>query len=67
MFAKVLAKLEEHSIMLNEVRENGKLIESEIASLKSWRDNFQGKMAMITVLISLLGTLFISIIVSYFK
>ena len=53
LFAKVLVKLEEQSSMLAEVRENGRIIESEIAGLKSWRDNFEGRMTIIAALVSL--------------
>jgi hypothetical protein len=63
MFSRVLAKLEEQGAMLNEIRENGRQTELEIAGLKSWRDNLQGRMTVIAALVStavgLLASLFI--------
>lgn len=67
MFAKVLAKLDEHGAMLQEIRQNSQMVENEIASLKSWKDNFQGKMTIIAALVSIFGTLVVSLIVSLFK
>lgn len=67
MFAKVLVKLEEQSSMLAEVRENGRIIESEIAGLKSWRDNFEGRMTIIAALVSLAGGLVVSLALHYLK
>lgn len=67
LFAKVLVKLEEQSSMLAEVRENGRIIESEIAGLKSWRDNFEGRMTIIAALVSLAGGLVVSLVLHYLK
>ncbi len=67
LFAKVLVKLEEQSSMLAEVRENGRIIESEIAGLKSWRDNFEGRMTIIAALVSLAGGLVVSLALHYLK
>lgn len=61
MFAKVLAKLEEQATMLAEIRENGRQTELEIANLKSWRDNMQGRITIIAILASAL----VGLIVSY--
>lgn len=52
MFAKVLTKLEEQAALLAEIRENGRLTELEIAKLKSWRDNMQGRVAIIAAIVS---------------
>lgn len=52
MFAKVLTKLEEQATLLAEIRENGRLTELEIAKLKSWRDNMQGRVAIIASVVS---------------
>lgn len=52
MFAKVLSKLEEQGALLAEIRENGRQTELEIAGLKSWKDNMQGRIAIIAFLVS---------------
>lgn len=57
MFAKVLAKLDEQAAMLSEIRENSRLTENEIAGLKSWRDEFKGKITILAVLASFGATL----------
>lgn len=67
MFAKVLAKLDEQSAMLTEMRENGRVIESEIADLKSWRDSFEGKMTVWSALTSIVVTALIGLITHYLK
>lgn len=67
MFAKVLAKLDEQNAMLTEMRENGHLIESEIAGLKSWRDGFEGKMTVWSALVSIGVTLVIGVVMHYLK
>lgn len=64
MFAKVLAKLDEHGIMLKDIREAGQQTELEIASLKSWRDNFQGKIAMISIVAGLIASAGINALLS---
>lgn len=60
MFAKVLAKLEEQGAMLTEIRENGRQTELEIASLKSWRDNMQGRIAIIALIVSAVAAFAVS-------
>lgn len=67
MFAKVLAKLEEQNVMLTEMRENGRIIESEIAGLKSWRDTFEGKMTVIAALVSAGVGIVITIVLHFIK
>jgi hypothetical protein len=64
MFAKVLSKLEEQAAMLTEIRENGRQTESEIAGLKSWRDNVQGRITVVAVLLSVIAGLATSLIVA---
>lgn len=65
MFAKVLAKLEEQGTMLSEIRENGRQTELEIATLKSWRDNVQGRLTIIAALVSTAGGIFASLFIWY--
>lgn len=65
MFAKVLAKLEEQGTMLSEIRENGRQTELEIATLKSWRDNVQGRMTIIAALVSTAGGVLASLLIWY--
>lgn len=60
MFAKVLAKLEEQGAMLAEIRENGRQTELEIANLKSWRDSMEGRIAIISVVVSAVAAAAIS-------
>jgi hypothetical protein len=60
MFAKVLAKLEEQGAMLSEIRENGRQTELEIAGLKSWRDNMQGRIAIIALIVSAVAAFAVS-------
>jgi hypothetical protein len=67
LFAKVLAKLDEQSAMLTEVRENSRVIESEIAGLKSWRDTFQGKITILATLVSIAGGLVVSLVLHFLK
>ena len=67
MFAKVLAKLDEQTVTLNEVRENFRLIENELSGLKSWKDNFEGRMTIIAALVSLAGGLVVSLILHFLK
>jgi hypothetical protein len=67
LFAKVLAKLDEQSAMLTEVRENSRLIESEMAGLKSWRDNFEGKITILAALVSVAGGLLVSLVLHFIK
>jgi hypothetical protein len=65
MFAKVLAKLDEQGNMLQEIRENGRQTEAEIASLKSWRDNNQGRIAILAGLVSIAGGLIVSLVIHF--
>lgn len=67
LFAKVLAKLDEQNAMLTEVRENSRLIESEMAGLKSWRDNFEGKITILAALVSVAGGLLVSLVLHFIK
>lgn len=67
MFAKVLAKLDEQTVTLNEVREQFRVIENELTGLKSWKDNFEGRMTIIAALVSLAGGLVVSLILHYLK
>ena len=67
MFAKVIAKLDEQSAMLNEMRENGRQIENEIAGLKSWRDTFEGKMTVWASLISIGAGLLVNVVMHFLK
>lgn len=67
MFAKVLSKLEEQSAMLTEMRENGRVIETEIAGLKSWRDTFEGKVTVIAALVSAGVGIAITIVLHFLK
>ena len=67
LFAKVLAKLDEQNAMLTEVRENSRLIESEMAGLKSWRDNFEGKITILAALVSVAGGLLVSVVLHFIK
>lgn len=67
MFAKVLAKLDEQSAMLSEMRENGRSIENEIAGLKSWRDTFEGKVTVIAALVSAGVGIAITVIMHFLK
>lgn len=60
MFAKVLAKLEEQAAMLAEIRENGRQTELEMAKLKSWRDNMQGRIAVIALIVSVVAAFMVS-------
>lgn len=66
MFAKVLAKLDEQAAMLSEIRENSRLTEAEIAGLKSWRDEFKGKITILAVLASFGATLLMHWLLSMF-
>jgi hypothetical protein len=67
MFARVLAKLDEHGEVLDDIRKAGQQTEREIESLKSWRDNFQGRVTVLATLISLAAAGIVSLIVSLYK
>jgi hypothetical protein len=67
MFARVLAKLDEHGEVLDDIRKAGQQTEREIESLKSWRDNFQGRVTVLAALISLAAAGIVSLIVSLYK
>lgn len=57
MFAKVLAKLDEHGAMLKEIKEQGTRSEQRIAMLEAWRDELKGRVAVLAVIVSILATL----------
>lgn len=65
MFAKVLAKLDEHGAMLKEIKEQGSRSEHRIAMLEAWRDEFKGRVAVLAVLVSALATIIGNIVLHY--
>lgn len=65
LFSKILSKLEEQGNMLAEIRENGRQTEKEIENLKSWRDNNEGKIAILAGLVSIVGGLIVSLTVHF--
>lgn len=67
MFARVLAKLDEHGEVLDEIRKAGQQTEKEIESLKSWRDNFQGRITVLAALTSLAAAGIVSLIVAAYR
>jgi hypothetical protein len=67
MFAKVLAKLEEHSAVLKEIKDQGEHSERKIASLENWRSELTGRMAVIALLVSFGATLVIQLILAGLK
>jgi|688.fasta_scaffold70176_2 hypothetical protein len=67
MFAKVLAKLDEHGVVLKEIREAGQQTEREIETLKSWRDNFQGRITVIAALVSIASGILVSVVLRFLK
>jgi len=67
MFAKVLAKLEEHSAMLQEIKDQGEHSERKIALLENWKSELTGKMAVVALVVSFIATLVIQLILVALK
>lgn len=67
MFAKVLAKLEEHSTMLQEIKDQGEHSERKIALLENWKSELTGKMAVVALVVSFIATLVIQLILVALK
>lgn len=67
MFAKVLAKLEEHSAMLQEIKNQGEHSERKIALLENWKSELTGKMAVVALIVSFVATLCIQLILAALK
>lgn len=65
MFAKVLAKLDEHGAMLKEIKEQGTRSEHRIAMLEAWRDELKGRVAVLAVLVSALATILANLAVKF--
>lgn len=65
MFAKVLAKLDEHGAMLKDIKEQGQRSEQRIALLEAWREELKGRVAVLAVIVSVLATLAGNIILKY--
>ena len=60
MFAKVLAKLDEHGAQLERIETKGtdayELLTGRVTKLEGWRENIKGKVAVVAFAISALIT-----------
>ena len=66
MFARVLAKLDEHAEILLEIKDQGRKSEHRISMLESWREELKGRVAVLSILISAGATLMMHILIKMF-
>lgn len=66
MFAKVLAKLEEHSVVLEQIKAQGLNTEDRIRELEQFAENIKGQLVVWAGIVSICTAILIHLIIQKF-
>lgn len=66
MFAKILAKLEEHTVVLEEIKEQGQSTERRLRDLENFAENIKGQLVVWAGVVSIATAILIHVIIKKF-
>lgn len=66
MFAKILTKLEEHSVVLEQIKKQGLNTEDRIRELENFAENIKGQLIVWAGIVSICTAILIHLIISKF-
>lgn len=66
MFAKILTKLEEHSVVLEQIKEQGLNTEDRLRELEGFAENIKGQLLVWAGIVSICTAILIHLIIQKF-